>query len=58
MDLTLDNVHRNGDTLTVFDFDSSGKCWRAIEPHGVMRYSMEFSRLVRRLSLSSTLQQR
>jgi Ser/Thr protein kinase RdoA (MazF antagonist) len=39
MDLTLDNVHRDGDSLTVFDFDSSGKCWRAIEPHGVMKFS-------------------
>jgi Ser/Thr protein kinase RdoA (MazF antagonist) len=39
MDLTLDNVHRDGRTLTVFDFDSAGVCWRAIEPYGVLRVS-------------------
>lgn len=39
MDLTLDNVHRNGDTLTVFDFDSSCACWRAYEPYGVLQAS-------------------
>lgn len=39
MDLTLDNVHRHGETMTVFDFDSAGVCWRAIEPHGVLRTS-------------------
>lgn len=42
MDLTLDNVHRHGDSLTVFDFDSAGACWRAIEPHGVLRVSKEY----------------
>lgn len=36
-DLTLDNVHRNGDTLTVFDFDSAAESWRAAEPWGVLR---------------------
>jgi len=41
MDLTLDNVHRSGDQLTVFDFDSTGKSWRALEPHGVLRRSQE-----------------
>ena len=39
MDLTLDNVHVNGDDLTVFDFDSACRCWRAIEPHGVVKHS-------------------
>lgn len=42
MDLTLDNVHRHGETMTVFDFDSAGVCWRAIEPSGVLRFSKEF----------------
>jgi Ser/Thr protein kinase RdoA (MazF antagonist) len=36
MDLTLDNVHRSGDTLAVFDFDSAGECWRSIEPYLVL----------------------
>ena len=39
MDLTLDNVHLSGDELTVFDFDSAGLCWRAVEPHGVLTFS-------------------
>ena len=40
MDLTLDNGHVAGDgTLTVFDFDSAGPSWRAVEPYGVLRYS-------------------
>jgi Ser/Thr protein kinase RdoA (MazF antagonist) len=39
MDLTLDNVHRHGESITVFDFDSAGICWRAIEPYGVLRFS-------------------
>jgi Ser/Thr protein kinase RdoA (MazF antagonist) len=42
MDLTLDNVHRDGESITVFDFDSAGACWRAIEPHGVLRFSKEY----------------
>jgi Ser/Thr protein kinase RdoA (MazF antagonist) len=42
MDLTLDNVHRDRDSLTVFDFDSAGACWRSIEPHGVLRLSQEY----------------
>lgn len=41
MDLTLDNVHRHGENMTVFDFDSAGVCWRAIEPHSVLRSSQE-----------------
>ncbi|MBD0292854.1 MAG: phosphotransferase [Jiangellaceae bacterium] len=42
MDLTLDNVHREGATITVFDFDSAGKCWRSIEPYGVLKFSREY----------------
>jgi Ser/Thr protein kinase RdoA (MazF antagonist) len=42
MDLTLDNVHRLDDKLTVFDFDSAGECWRAIEPYGVRRLSKAY----------------
>jgi Ser/Thr protein kinase RdoA (MazF antagonist) len=38
MDLTLDNVHL-ADDLTVFDIDSAGTCWRAVEPWGVFRFS-------------------
>jgi Ser/Thr protein kinase RdoA (MazF antagonist) len=38
MDLTLDNVHLAED-LTVFDFDSAGTCWRAVEPWDVLRVS-------------------
>lgn len=36
-DLTLDNVHLDGDTLIVFDLDSAGESWRAVEPWGVLR---------------------
>ena len=39
MDLTLDNVYRHGESMTVFDFDSAGACWRSIEPCGVLRSS-------------------
>lgn len=42
MDLTLDNAHRDGDTITVFDFDSAAKSWRALEPHKVLRLSKEY----------------
>lgn len=38
LDLTLDNVHV-ADRMTVFDLDSAGWCWRAIEPYGVLRFS-------------------
>ena len=34
-DLTLDNVHIEKDTITVFDFDSAAEHWRAAEPQGV-----------------------
>ncbi len=44
MDLTLSNVRRNGNELTVFDFDSSGRSWRSIEPFGVLRYSKDYFR--------------
>jgi Ser/Thr protein kinase RdoA (MazF antagonist) len=36
IDLTLDNVHRDGDELFVFDLDSAGWCWRAFEPYRVL----------------------
>jgi Ser/Thr protein kinase RdoA (MazF antagonist) len=36
MDLSLDNVHR-AENVTVFDFDSAGTCWRAVEPWAVLR---------------------
>ncbi|HEY4384316.1 MAG TPA: phosphotransferase [Ktedonobacteraceae bacterium] len=42
MDLSLDNVHRHGENITVFDFDSAGACWRAIEPHSILRSSQAF----------------
>lgn len=42
MDLTLDNIHRKDDDMTVFDFDSAGECWRAIEPYGVLMSSREY----------------
>jgi Ser/Thr protein kinase RdoA (MazF antagonist) len=42
MDLTLDNVHRHADRLTVFDLDSAGECWRAVEPWGVLRFSEDY----------------
>lgn len=38
-DLTLDNVHRTGDALTVFDLDSAAESWRAAEPWGVLKAS-------------------
>jgi Ser/Thr protein kinase RdoA (MazF antagonist) len=38
MNLTLDNVHLV-ENLTVFDFDSAGMSWRALEPWGVLRSS-------------------
>lgn len=42
MDLTLDNIHRSGDKLVVFDFDSAGACWRALEPYGVLKFSENY----------------
>ncbi|GHO99383.1 hypothetical protein KSF_094310 [Reticulibacter mediterranei] len=42
MDLTLDNVHRYGERMMVFDFDSAGVSWRALEPHGVLRFSKAY----------------
>lgn len=42
MDLSPDNVHRHGENITVFDFDSAGACWRAIEPHDILKSSQAF----------------
>jgi len=42
MDLTLDNVHRHGDTMTVFDLDSAGESWRALEPWGLKKFSEDY----------------
>lgn len=42
MDLTLDNIYRDGNTITVFDFDSSAECWRALEPYKVLRLSRKY----------------
>lgn len=42
MDLTIDNIHRVGDTLTVFDLDSAAECWRAYEPYGALKVSKEY----------------
>ncbi len=36
-DLTLDNVHLNGNEIIVFDLDSAAESWRAAEPWGVLR---------------------
>lgn len=41
-DLTLDNIHRDGNTLAVFDLDSAGESWRAVEPWGVLRFSEDY----------------
>lgn len=43
VDLTLDNVHVDGDTITVFDFDYAAEHWRAWEPHGVYALSVTTS---------------
>lgn len=42
MDLTIDNVHKDGDMLTVFDLDSAAECWRAYEPYGALKVSEEY----------------
>ena len=39
MDLKPDNIHLNAGKLTVFDFNSSGESWRAIEAYRVLRLS-------------------
>jgi Ser/Thr protein kinase RdoA (MazF antagonist) len=44
MDLTYDNVHLDDNALTVFDFDSAGRCWRAYEPCRVLKLSEDFFR--------------
>lgn len=42
MDLKPDNVHIDGDRLIVFDFNSSGESWRAIEPYRILKLSDEY----------------
>lgn len=42
MDLKPDNVHRSGNTITVFDFNSSGESWRAIEPYRALVLSEDY----------------
>jgi len=42
MDLKPDNVHQNGDMLTVFDLDSAGESWRAIEPYRILKISEDY----------------
>lgn len=42
MDLKPDNVHIDGNKLTVFDFNSSGESWRAIEPYRILKLSDEY----------------
>jgi Ser/Thr protein kinase RdoA (MazF antagonist) len=42
LDLTLDNVHRDGDSMLAFDFDSSAESWRAFEPYGVRIFSTAY----------------
>ena len=39
-DLTLDNIHIEGDRIVVFDFDSAGVHWRASEPQGLYHYAV------------------
>ena len=41
MDLKPDNVHLGGNKLTVFDFNSSGESWRAIEPYRALKLSQD-----------------
>lgn len=42
-DLTLDNIHIDGDQIHVFDFDSSSEHWRAWEGQGVYAAGAESS---------------
>lgn len=44
MDLTLDNVHGDGDHITLFDFDSAATGFRANEASGVLRFSESYFR--------------
>lgn len=44
MDLKPDNVHIHEGKLTVFDFDSAGICWRAIEPYRILEKSEVYFR--------------
>ena len=45
MDLTHDNVHLHDGSITVFDLDSAGLCWRAYEPCRVIGISDDFFQL-------------
>ncbi|MGI9092555.1 MAG: phosphotransferase enzyme family protein [Mycobacteriales bacterium] len=40
-DLTLDNVHVEENSMTVFDFDSARVSWRAAEPGGVFAWAQQ-----------------
>lgn len=42
MDLTLDNIYIHDDTITIFDLDSAAECFRANEPHGVLKFSRKY----------------
>lgn len=42
MDLKPDNIHIDGSKLTVFDFNSSGESWRAIEPYRILKLSDDY----------------
>jgi len=42
MDLKPDNIHMAGGELTVFDFNSSGESWRAIEPYRILKISDDY----------------
>jgi Ser/Thr protein kinase RdoA (MazF antagonist) len=42
MDLKPDNIHIDGSKLTVFDFNSAGESWRAIEPYRILKLSDDY----------------
>lgn len=42
MDLKPDNVYINDGRVTVFDFNSSGESWRAIEPYRILKLSDKY----------------
>lgn len=42
MDLKPDNVHIDNGRMTVFDFNSSGESWRAIEPYRILKLSDKY----------------
>lgn len=41
MDLKPDNIHIHNSEIVVFDFDSAGESWRAIEPYRDLEGSKE-----------------